>query len=218
MFRSNPDLGRICMNNDQHKTLYQRLKSFLITTVVGGFAVVLPIALLVGLVQIIFRFVSNLVSPMRGLINFSTDAESWIIDLVSVLIIVGAFFLIGLIVRTRLGKRIHDGVERRLLSQIPFYPTIRNTVRQFIGQKKMPFSRVVIANVLGARMTGFITDERVDGTYTIFVPTAPNPTNGFVVHAKKRELEFLDVRPDDALRTIIGMGTGSSMLFELDSR
>jgi len=201
------------MHKDKHKTFFQRLKSFLITTVVGGFVVVLPIAILVAVIQILYRFVSNLVSPMRGLIHFSGGAETWIVDLISVLIIVGAFFVIGLIVRTSIGRRIHDLIERRLLSQIPLYPTLRNTVRQFFGQKKMPFSRVVIAKVLGARMTGFVTDERRDRTYTVFVPTAPNPTNGFVIHAKERELEFLDVRPEDALRTIIGMGTGSYMLF-----
>ena len=65
-------------------------------------------------------------------------------------------------------------------------------------------------------MTGFVTDHRKDGTYTVFVPTATNPTNGFVVHAKERELEFLDIRPDDALRTIIGMGTGSHLLFGVE--
>ena len=200
----------------QHKTFFQRLKGFLLTTVLGGFLVVLPSALLVAVFQIVFRFVSNLVSPMRGLFNFTANAETWFLDLVSVLIIIGAFFLIGLLVRTSFGRRIWDGIEKRVLKRVPLYPAIRNTVGQIFGQKKTPFSQVVIAEVLGARMTGFVTDHRADNTYTVFVPTAPNPTNGFVIHAKERELEFLDTKPDDALRTIIGMGTGSHMLFGIE--
>jgi uncharacterized membrane protein len=195
------------------KSFFQRLRSFLITTVVGGFAVVLPIALLVAVIQFLWNFLSGVLSPMHGLINFPIGIESWIVDLSSVLIIVVAFFLIGLAVRTGLGKRIHSIIDNKVLSQIPFYATLRATVQQFFGRKKMPFSQVVIADVMNTKMTGFVTDEREDGTYTIFVPTAPNPTNGFIFHVKKRQLDFLDIRADEAMSTIFGMGTGSSMLF-----
>ena len=101
-----------------------------------------------------------------------------------------------------------------MLSRIPFYSTLRDTVQQFFGRKKMPFSQVVIAEVMNTKMTGFVTDERDDHTFTIFVPTAPNPTNGFIFHVKESQLEFLDARPEDAMRTIFGMGTGSSKLFQ----
>jgi uncharacterized membrane protein len=36
----------------------------------------------------------------------------------------------------------------------------------------------------------------------------------FVFHAQKEHLKYLDVRPEDAMRTIIGVGTGSRVLFE----
>jgi len=201
--------------SSEHKKMHplKQIRRFLVTTVVGGFAVVLPMALMVAIVQFLFNFVTRVISPMRGLIKFSPDVETWIIDLSSLLIIIIAFFLIGLVVRTSLGKRLFAAFDKRLLGQIPLYPTLRNTVQQFFGKKKMPFSQVVVANVLGARMTGFVTDERADRTFTIFVPTAPNPTNGFVIHADHSELEFLDVTPEEAMRTIIGMGTGSEMLF-----
>lgn len=191
----------------------KRIQSFLITTIIGGFAVVLPIGLLIGIIRFIYNFLARMLSPVRNIIGLSSSAQAWIVDLISIVIIVVAFFLIGLIVRTGIGRRIQSVVDRRILSRIPFYSTLRDTVNQFIGRKKMPFSQVVVADVMNTKMTGFVTDEREDGTYTIFVPTAPNPTNGFIFHVDRKELDFLDVRPEDAMRTIFGMGTGSALLF-----
>ena len=194
--------------------LFGRIKKFLLTTIIGGFLVVLPLGLLVAIVQFLVNFLRRVLSPMRGLISFSPNVETWLIDLISFLVIILAFFVIGLIVRTGVGRRVHSVIENRILKQIPFYSTLRNTVQQFVGRKKMPFSQVVIADVMNTKMTGFVTDEHPDGTYTIFVPTAPNPTNGFVFHVDKAQLRFLSVRAEDAMRTVVGMGTGSAQLFE----
>jgi uncharacterized membrane protein len=197
----------------EKKRPLKRIQSFLLTTVIGGFAVVLPIGLLISIVGFIYNFLARVLSPMRNLFGLLSSVEAWIVDLISIVIIVIAFFLIGLVVKTGIGRRVHSLVDRRILSRIPFYSTLRDTVNQFLGRKKMPFSQVVIAEVMSTKMTGFVTDEREDGTYTIFVPTAPNPTNGFIFHVAKKQLDFLDIRPEDAMRTIFGMGTGSALLF-----
>jgi len=64
------------------------------------------------------------------------------------------------------------------------------------------------------KMTGFVTNELPNGLYTVFVPTAPNPTNGYIFHLRKDQLEFLDIKAEDAMRTVIGVGTGSEILFD----
>ena len=63
-------------------------------------------------------------------------------------------------------------------------------------------------------MTGFVTEILNEDLYTVFVPTGPNPTNGFIFHVKKDQLVFVDTKPEDAMRTIIGVGTGSGILFK----
>ena len=201
------------MNSDgRGRRALQKIKRFLLTTVIGGFVVVLPIGLLVVVIQLVWNTLTGVVSPIRDFVGFSSDAEAWLIDLISVAIILVVFFLIGLLVRTGVGRRIHTVVDTKILAQIPFYKPLRDTVQQFFGRKKMPFSRVVLAEVMNTRMTGFVTDEHDDGTFTIFVPTAPNPTNGFIFHVKSKQVTFLDVRPEEAMRTIFGMGTGSEDL------
>ena len=82
----------------------------------------------------------------------------------------------------------------------------------------MPFTDVVLVDVFsnGTRMTGFITDEHASGNLTVFVPTGPNPTNGFIFHVTKEQVTRLDadIRTDDAMRTIIGVGVGSSSVMD----
>ena len=66
-------------------------------------------------------------------------------------------------------------------------------------------------------MTGFITDQINEELYTIFVPTAPNPTNGNIYHVPRELLTFLPTTTQDAMRTVMGMGTGTAdMLSGMD--
>ena len=41
---------------------------------------------------------------------------------------------------------------------------------------------------------------------TVFVPTTPNPTSGFMIIVPKREIYELDLSIDDALKMIISLG------------
>ncbi|WP_332913105.1 DUF502 domain-containing protein [Algoriphagus boritolerans] len=79
----------------------------------------------------------------------------------------------------------------------------------------MPFSQVVLVDAYntGVLLTGFITEKACDGIYTVFVPTAPNPMNGNIYHVPVRQIRFLDIESEKAMRTIMGLGTGSSVLF-----
>ena len=66
----------------------QRIKSFFITTVIGGFIVILPIGLLVGVLQFLYNFLTGLISPMRALIGFLPDVRVWVVNIVSIITIV----------------------------------------------------------------------------------------------------------------------------------
>jgi uncharacterized membrane protein len=63
-------------------------------------------------------------------------------------------------------------------------------------------------------MIGFISAETNEGggMYSVFVPTGPNPTNGFIFLMEKEQVTFLDIKSEEAMRMIIGVGTGSEKL------
>ncbi len=205
------------MVSKRWRVFLRRLRRFFLTSVIGGVAVVLPITIFIALLRFIVSFTSGILAPLRPLFPFSRDVADWLIDLLSFSIVITLFFMIGLVVRTQYGNKAISRFEERWLMQLPFYSVLRETVRQFFGGKKAPFSQVVLCDPFGSGMlmTGFVTDDELGHGYlTIFVPTGPNPTNGFIFHVPEDKVYFVNTRSEDAMRTIIGVGTGSRVLFE----
>lgn len=196
----------------------KKLRRFFLTTVLGGIVVVLPIYIFGAIVRVVFNFTSRILSPISSMLSFSENVNSWIVDLLSLTIVIMLFFLIGLGVRTEFGRQMLSVIEENWLGKVPFYTMLRDTVRQILGQEKMPFRQAVLVDVYSnsTLMTGFVVDETADGSYfTVFVPTAPNPTNGYIFHVKREQLKFIDLRSEDVLRSVIAMGTGSAALFQV---
>ncbi|MFO7665525.1 MAG: DUF502 domain-containing protein, partial [Desulfobacterales bacterium] len=122
-------------------------------------------------------------------------------------------FIIGIIVKTKIGKFIHENLERRILKTAPGYSTIKEIVMQLIG-KKFPFSSVALVRLFqnDTLMTAFITDTHEDGSCTVFIPTAPNPTSGFVYHVKNEYIQHVNISVEEAMRSIITCGAGSNKI------
>ncbi|NHE58060.1 DUF502 domain-containing protein [Cyclobacterium plantarum] len=190
-------------------------KSFFIKTLLNGLFLILPMIIILFLLSIIFKFVFNLVSPISALLDNNSESPALFVNVLALLILIGIIFVIGLILTNGRSKRIFKVFEYRYLLQIPLYSTIQETIAQFTGLKKMPFSQVVLVDAFntGVLLTGFVTEAVSDDMYTIFVPTAPNPMNGNIYHVPACQLKFLDIEPEKAMRSIVGMGTGSSILF-----
>ena len=197
--------------------MMDRLKNFLITTLIGGVTVILPIVIFAWVIKIIVQLVGAVIAPLSFLIRL--DIPPLVIDLIAVVIIVLACFATGLFIRTQLGNKIYSYIEKHWLERLPVYSSIRDIVQQFTGKKRTAFQQVVLLAPYGSTtlMTGFVTDEEGDD-FTVFVPTAPNPTNGFVFHMKREQLTFIDVKTEDAMRTIVGMGAGSQALLKITEK
>jgi uncharacterized membrane protein len=125
-------------------------------------------------------------------------------------------FFLGLFVRTRLGQIIYSGFENSVLSRAPGYRMIKETVNHFIGRKESPFSSVAMVQLFENEtlVTAFITDRHEDGRVTVFVPTGPNPTSGFIYHLDQRYVHPVDVSVEEAMRSVISCGAGSEKLIK----
>ncbi len=195
-------------------------KSFFIKTLLNGLLLILPTIIILFLLSIIFKFVFNLVAPISALLDKNADSNALFINVLALLILISLIFLIGLILRHGRSQRLFKIFEYRYLLHIPLYSTLQETIAQFSGLKKMPFSQVVLVDAFntGVLLTGFVTETVSEDIYTVFVPTAPNPMNGNIYHVPVSQLKFLDIEPEKAMRSIVGMGTGSSILFAAKDR
>lgn len=195
---------------------FTRFNKFARTTLIGGLAAILPLWLIFILFQWIYRIIEKYLEPMVDLFKTETKLDTILAHIILVTTIIILFFFIGLFVQTRFGNRARNFIERRLLMKIPGYKTASDIVRQLFGGSRTFFSEVVLVDVYnsGTLMTGFITDRHDKDNYlTVFVPTGPNPTTGFVFHVPKEKVIKTDVAVDVAIKTIISCGSGSAEVF-----
>ena len=190
----------------------QRLRNFVKSTVIGGLLVVLPLGILLAVLAWIFKTVHNIIQPLTGFISL----PQLLADLIVIVLIIAACFVIGVFVRTRLGKFVYTRIETNLLAKAPGYSLVKETVFQFLGNKKSPFSSVALAQIFGneTMVSSFVTETHADGRCTVFVPTGPNPTSGNIYHLDAKYVHPVDVSVEDAMRSIISCGAGSSSLLE----
>jgi len=196
-------------------SIRERILFFIKTTLIGGLGVILPIVILVIIFSWLFGFVIKYVHPISEFIFADPDAIGIFADVISILLIVLIWFLIGLIVRTAVGRYLHTSIEGFLLGKIPGYNIVKDVIEQFIGKKATPFSSVVLVNMgNGTLLTGFVTAEHADGRCTVFIPTGPNPTSGNILHVPPENVFKIDVPVEQAMKTIISAGAGSDELIK----
>lgn len=193
----------------------EKLKSFVITSLLGGLIVILPVTIIAFVFAWIFHFVTGLIQPLTNVLLAQSSIWEWAAHLLVIVIITFFCFLVGVFVRTRLGRVIHRQVENRLLKVAPGYNLIKETLRQLLGNQRSFFSRVAVVKIFGETMTtAFITDEHADGSYTIFIPQAPTPTSGSIFHLPGECVFPVDVSMDTAMKSIISCGGGSQPIME----
>lgn len=194
-----------------------KLGEFVKTSLIGGIVVILPVAILIFIFKWIFSLVTGLIQPLTNLImkiTVQSRLQEMLADLTALSVIIIACFVVGVFVRTKVGTYIYHNIENRILKAAPGYSLVKQTVMQFLGSRKTPFSKVALVQLFasGTLVSAFITDEHADGSYTVFVPTAPNPTSGYVVHVEGKHVYPVNVPVEDAMRSIISCGAGSTEL------
>jgi len=132
----------------------------------------------------------------------------------------GSFiFLVGLFASNLLGARIVRAVSRSL-ERIPLYSPVYRAVRDisqvFLGDKASAFRRVVLIEWPrpGMWAIGFVmaesggAAERAAGgsLVTVFVPSTPNPTTGFVQLVAPSIVRDVDMSVEQALKFLISGG------------
>src|SRR5688572_4283744 len=118
-----------------------------------------------------------------------------------------AIYLIGLFVTTFAGRWLWRTGDR-LLERVPAIGMLYQSLKEVLGydsSRERFFRGVVAVNAGEGYELGFVTGEAAgpDGTphTLVFVPGAPNPTNGKLLLVEPARLQRLDVRTGDALRT-----------------
>ncbi|TDT71569.1 putative membrane protein [Hypnocyclicus thermotrophus] len=194
--------------------ILSRIKSFFTQTLIGGITVLLPIGVLIFIFKFIFDFILGFISPISNIFKLSFEINNSLANLIAFSIIIALCFITGFFIATRLGNFIFYHIENKILKKLPGYKIVTETINQFKGNFKDSFSTVALAEVYGNSLSTAFVIEKTDDYYTLFVPTAPNPTSGNIFHVHKSKVTIVDVKVDEAMRSILAVGSGSKKLIE----
>ena len=175
----------------------------------AGMLVTLPLGLTVGAFVWLFNSVDGWLQPIIARISgYTIPGVGFGITLVLI-------YLVGVIASNVVGRRL-IGYGESALGRIPLARYLYNGIRQILQSFSTPaatgFMQVVLAEFprKGTRTIGFITNEVSDKSgrklLNVFIPTAPNPTSGFLQILNEEEIIRTDISVDDALKMVVSGG------------
>lgn len=140
----------------------------------------------------------------------------WIESVVAVLITLAALYLLGWATTRVLGRRLLGGFEV-LMDRLPLVKAVYRTTQQFIETLKsrpQGMQRVVLIRFPHrdiktiAFVTRVLTDSETGRELAaVYVPTAPNPTSGYMELVPVEDLIATEWTMDEAMRFVVSAGT-----------
>lgn len=179
--------------------------AFIGRCVLAGLLVVLPIYLALLLLLKGMASAGQLVRPFTRLLPESLPAQ----EILSVLLVLVVCFVLGLAVRTRLGRAARGRLETSVFGRVPGYELLRNLTLQVAGEKNDGIWKPALVEIEEALVPGFIIEAFEDGRYTVFVPSVPTPFAGAVYVLDGPRVHPIDVPFTQAVKVITKWGSGA---------
>ncbi len=178
-----------------------------------GFFLLLPFIGTIYVLYLLIKFSNKL---LKILIPIPGVPEIPGLGLILALIIV---YIIGYLSNKYFGKKIL-ALWEAVLNRIPGIRGIYSSLKRFtqnitvIDKSKLLEVVAIEYPRRGVYAIGFITSHKAELPVptngrkfkTIFLPTSPNPTSGFIIIAPEEELHHLDISIDEAFSFIISGG------------
>ena len=183
-------------------------RELVVSTVVGGLFIVVPVYLAVVLLLKGMQAVAGLVRPLTALLPDWLPAEG----LFSLLIVLALCFVVGTAVRTRAGRAAREGMERLFFERLPGYGLLRSLTQRLAGDTEQSAWTPALVEIEDALVPGFIIEEVGDDRLTVFVPSVPTPLAGAVYVLARARVHPVDVPFTQAIRSISRWGSGSAEL------
>jgi uncharacterized membrane protein len=189
----------------------------------SGVILVAPLAFTVYVFSKIISFVGETFKPLFfvfvpvSLRDRTSLNAVW--DILATVIVIALVAGLGYVSRYVFGK-FFLSIGERFIQNIPGVNAVYNTVRQivntFSSQGRHMFNKVVLVEFprKGCWTIGFLTSTAQGEAqsaaqrevWSVFVPTTPNPTSGFLLMLPKTDVVELGMTVGDGMKMIISGG------------
>lgn len=204
------------------------MKKHLIT----GLIILLPLALTIFVVAFIFNLLTDpFVGAFKSILNnlgliqsdflfFTADEIQRAVSKLMILIFLFIFTLVlGFLARWFLIRyllKIWDFTIHRIPFVSNIYRLSQDVINTLFSSRSNSFKQVVMVPFPnpGSYSIGLITRDDLPALQTqngqplvaVFIPTAPNPTSGFLIAFEEKDLVYLDMRVEEAFKCIVSCG------------
>jgi uncharacterized membrane protein len=195
---------------------------------ISGLLTLIPIGITWLLLDFIFKRLSTLGQPMVRALQTEVRedaptvakvlAHPWFLDALAAILVILVIFALGWLTNRVLGRRILGALEAMLI-RVPLVKSIYGSVKTLIGvlqTKPDSVERVVLIDFPHPAMKaiGLVTRTLIDEDTgrelaAVYVPTTPNPTNGYLEVVPIEDLISTDWSIDEAMNFIISGGAVS---------
>ncbi len=193
----------------------------------GGVLVLAPILVTFWLAG--FLYVKLTTWAVKLIQHFAPELHSlfWVQQVIRIgtlVLIITILLLIGEFMRYKAGRLLARFTEW-LLMKVPILRSVYITSRQIGEALWTPqgnmFSKVVLIEYprKGIYTIGFLTNENKEDwelsektqkqLLSVFIPTTPNPTSGFLLFIPREDCQFLDMKVSEGMKLVISGGVGS---------
>ena len=164
---------------------------------------------------------ANTLGLMSGLPDFW---RTQIIRVLALVVVMVVLFFLGVLTKITIGRRLIARAQALLL-KVPLVNFIYSTCKQIgdtimSSKKGNMFQQVVMFEYprKGCWAIGFMTNENTPENseaarrlgkgdlISVFMPTTPNPTSGFLMLIPREECIMLEMSVSDAMRLIVSCG------------
>jgi len=198
----------------------------------AGLIILLPLTITIFAITFIVNFLTK---PFMGMVTkylSKTQISKWGLPLLTpeqivkygsqLIIILGILLFtifLGYIARLFFIKSLVS-LSDKILKKIPLVNKVYKTSQEIINTlfitDKNSFKQVVLVpfpspNIYGLGLISkespkTCSEKSNSNLISVFVPTTPNPTSGFLLMYKKEDLLFIDMKTEDAIKYIISCG------------
>lgn len=195
------------------------------SNLLAGVLAVLPILVVWWVISFLFALLSSVGAPVAGALTDFIDgqipslkpvfANTFVQGVVAVTVVLLFLYLIGAAASRVLGKQLIGFVEA-LINRIPLIHTVYRAAKQLVAVMQQPAggaARVVLVEfphpgvkTIGLVMRTFIDEHSGDEVAAVYVPTAPNPTSGYLQLLPVAKLVPSDLTMDQAMTMIVSGG------------
>jgi len=187
------------------KQVGKKLRAQFIT----GILIIVPIGAAILILRWLFLTLDNILQPVaESLLGYTIPG-------LGVGITVVLIYLAGLVATNVIGRRLIRYGES-LLARVPLFRYLYTGIKQILQSFATPgeggFLQVVLVEFpkKGMRAIGFVTSEsRVESgekLLSVFIPTSPNPTSGYLEIVRENDIIKTDISIDDALKMVLSAG------------